>query len=66
LRPTADGAKTARLVRRDDRNRQQGTEQLRDLRLHPGIPAEVYVTTPERTVLYLAKSLHVFDVRCEP
>lgn len=35
-----------------------------DLRLHAGMPAEVYVKTPERTLLaYLVKSLHVFANR---
>jgi HlyD family type I secretion membrane fusion protein len=35
-----------------------------DLRLHAGMPAEVYLRTPERTVLaYVAKSLHVFSYR---
>ena len=39
-------------------------ERHRELRLHPGMPAEVYVKTPERTVLaYLAKSLHIFSNR---
>jgi HlyD family type I secretion membrane fusion protein len=35
-----------------------------DLRLQPGMPAEVYVTTSERTVVaYLAQSLHDFSNR---
>jgi membrane fusion protein, type I secretion system len=39
-------------------------ERHRELRLHPGMPAEVYVKTPERTVLaYLVRSLHVFANR---
>ena len=36
----------------------------RDVRLHPGMPAEVYVKTPERSVAaYLARPLHDFSRR---
>jgi HlyD family type I secretion membrane fusion protein len=39
-------------------------EKHRDLRLHAGMPAEVYVKTPERTVIaYLAKPLRAFSRR---
>ena len=39
-------------------------ERHPDLKLHAGMPAEVYVKTPERTVLaYVARSLHLFSHR---
>jgi membrane fusion protein, epimerase transport system len=39
-------------------------ERHRELRVHPGMPAGMYVKTPERTVLaHLAKSLHIFSNR---
>ena len=40
------------------------TEQQRSLRLQAGMPAELYVTTGERTLLeYLAKPLRTFSQR---
>ena len=54
----------ASLYAAQSRSTAQRWRRIPQLRLQAGMPAEVFVKTPERTVLaYLAKSLRVFSNR---